>query len=156
MKRTFTSFAAVLLVLWYLLSVIGFDVHTCAASGETYIATIATGFTCEDLHSNRHNHEECHSCCCSHHDDEKEEESAQSLDKKSCCTGDFQVISLTGVRACENNDYSDLLAGGFVVFSDSFEPANIPNLSHPSVFCKPRSWIGLPWNLQALYSIWRI
>ena len=40
MKNFLTSLTAILLVIWYSLSVIGFDVHTCIGSGETYVATV--------------------------------------------------------------------------------------------------------------------
>ena len=45
MKNLLTSLTAVLLVIWYSLSVIGFDVHTCSGSGESYVTTVIGGTT---------------------------------------------------------------------------------------------------------------
>ena len=104
MKNVFTSLAALLLVIWYSLSVIGFSVHTCSGSGEVFIATVASGFTCEDLHP-EHGHSGC-SCCHS----EKPSPSERNFDTKPCCSDEYHAIVLTGVRGEDGSESSYYVA----------------------------------------------
>lgn len=104
MKERLLRISALLLVIWYCFSVIGFNVHTCRASGESFVATVLTGISCEDIHPE-------HACCtghckshcsssCRHH----EAETAFNIDKK-CCSDDYHVLLLTG--AVPDDDRSD-------------------------------------------------
>ena len=156
MKKVFTSIAAVLFGLWYLLSVIGFDVHTCTSSGRTFIATVASGFSCEDIHPSQHVHDSCHSGCACRHQEPEKSESDSALGMKSCCSDDFQMILLTGTPVSENDNLIEVFAGQFVILADSMEADRPFGLPETSVFHKPRSWIGLPPDMQASYCIWRI
>ena len=156
MKKVFTSVAAVLLGLWYLLSVIGFDVHTCTSSGETFIATVASGFSCEDIHPSKHMHNSCSLGCACRHQEPEKSESDSSFGMKSCCSDDFQMIFLTGTPVSGNDNLLTVLTGHFVILADSIEAQRLAGLSCVSVFHKPRSWIGLLPDLQASYSVWRI
>lgn len=156
MKNVLTSVAAMLLVVWYSLSVIGFDVHTCNGSGRTYIATVASGFTCEDIHPEKRAHTCC--CCCgggchSH------ESNAPELDRRPCCTDDFQVILLTGVRIGNESYASDMRESiNACSFSDASIDYSDPIITHPGLraFYKPRSWDIVPRDVQVSYNIWRI
>ena len=150
MKNVFTSLTAVMLVIWYSLSVIGFDVHTCSGSGRTYIATVASGFSCEDIHPETHAHTGCR-CCHSH-----ESETAQ-LDTTPCCSDDFQVIALTGVR--DSHEQDDCL--GRTPAQSVCIPTHPVHISDVSVsglraFFKPRSGDILPRDVMVSYNIWRI
>ncbi len=157
MKNVLTSISAMLLVVWYSLSVIGFDVHTCSTSGETYIATVASGFSCDDIHpdshkaSAHHAHKGC-KCCHSHKEDDS------SLTTKPCCSNDYQVILLTGVRSSQDTDSE----GGYKVALTLILPSgangqysNVYN-SGLMAFHKPRSGDIVQRDVQAIYNIWRI
>lgn len=157
MKNVLTSISAMLLVVWYSLSVIGFDVHTCNTSGETYIATVASGFSCDDLHpdshqtSTHHGHSGC-SCCHSHKED------ASSLTTKPCCSNDYQVILLTGVRGMQDSDDSE----DFKMAMCTVVPVGADD-SYSNVYClglrtshRPRSGDIVHRDVQAIYNIWRI
>lgn len=151
MKDILKSFAAMLLVIWYSLSIIGFDVHTCSGSGETYIATIASGLSCEDIHP-EHGHTGCR--CCHPVDTEN-----GSIDRKPCCTDDYQVILLTGIRSTDESgtsyDHGPLqLASHSDACADNLRSEIY--LSALRAFYKPRSECMLPRDVQANYSIWRI
>ena len=154
MKRVFTSLTASLFVLWYLLSVIGFGVHTCTSTGETYIATVATGFACEDLHPARHTHAACHSCCGCHHEDGTETVGAVGL--KSCCVAEFQVITLTGTRAYEKSQMFDNPVDSVVTMIDESVSSWSSGYFSYNIFPKPRSLIGPSRDYQVSYGIWRI
>lgn len=157
MKNMLTSIAAMLLVIWYSLSVIGFDVHTCSTSGETYIATLASGFSCDDLHPEshqtptHHGHTGC-KCCHSHKED------ASSLTTKPCCSNDFQVILLTGVRGMQDSDGSDecKVTMRTVAPVGACDSCSNVHRSGLRAFYKPSSGNIVPRDVQAVYNIWRI
>lgn len=154
MKKVFTSFAAPLLVLWYLLSVIGFGVHTCTTTGETYIATVASGFTCEDLHPEKHSCPSCKACCERHHSTDME--SGVSAGLKSCCIAEYQVITLTGTRVCDDNGSFGQQYGHLVMPMETSASSWDFGLSRFNFFHKPRSLIDPLRDYQASYGIWRI
>ena len=151
MKSFVKTFMAALLVVWYSLSVIGFDVHTCSGSGEVFIATVASGFSCEDIHP-EHSHKTC-GCCHSH------DENHDKMTKKPCCSDDYQVILLTGVRSDEQSgkNYCSEFSSK-ALFADECSCNNhlIQPISGLRAFYKPRSECMMVRNVQASYSIWRI
>ena len=161
MKNVFTILAAVLMVLWYSLSVIGFDVHTCSGSGETFIATVASGFACEDIHPEHVRPESGHSeCgCCHSHDSEPVEASGHGFDSKPCCTDDYQVIILTGTRGSDQQRYNDANHSEYCTYV-----AEVPVIDYYSnkyssdirVYYKLCIGGIVPQDLQASYNIWRI
>ena len=154
MKNVLTSLTAMMLVIWYSLSVIGFDVHTCSGSGKSYIATVASGFSCEDIHPESHDHHAHAGCSCCH---SHESETTSQLDKKPCCSDDFQVIVLTGVRSGQETDIHD---GPVSVQVDNCMVSAVQSLnafySGLRAFYKPRSWDIVPRDVQVSYNIWRI
>ena len=109
MKDRILRSSALLLVLWYCFSVIGFGVHTCNASGRSFIATFVIGFTCEDVHpehdcTSDHRNAVLHDCCCHHHESEQYEAACSSADahlpeydvEDCCCSNDYHVLTITG------------------------------------------------------------
>ena len=155
MKRLAAQISAMLLVVWYSLSIIGFDVHTCNTSGETFIATIASGFTCDDIHPEHDHHKGCHTGCGCHGKAKETDESKDALGMKSCCTGDFQVILLTGTRSSENKgqvSVADFQCSTLLVAENNFSGIVSSNIS----LYRPRAWLSPSRNLQAAYNIWRI
>lgn len=168
----FVKYASALLVLWYSLSVIGFDVHSCTSTGEVFVASLAGGITCEDIHPE-------HSCksyggCCGHHDvspccanhhassccDNKHasEQSDCQVAKEECCTNDLQILQLTGVIGSGNerfdgNDHEHQ----FTFDVDMAMELAMPALQRP--FLKylehPDPGVVMP-DRQAFFSIWRV
>ena len=108
MGKMFVKYVSALLVVWYSLSIIGFDVHSCNTTGEVYVASLAGGIACEDVHPD-------HSCvhhgtCCSHHHENscchnKNHYSDSSISDQDCCSNDLQVLQLTGVVMSEDENY---------------------------------------------------
>lgn len=156
MKNVFTGISALLLIIWYSLSVIGFDVHTCSGSGETYIATVIGGTECEDIHP-EHVKKPCP--CCHHHAEDHKEDDGQSISKKPCCSDDWQMIVLTGVRVTDERTVIAestlqtayllpvLIAGNI---TSDFIP--IGRWTIP----KPDSGTLIKHNIQQIYGVWRI
>lgn len=95
MKDRILRFGALLLLIWYSLSIIGFDVHTCKASDRSFVATFLSGLACEDIHPEHdccdHEH---HGCCCHH--DKNNFSADERFQKESCCTDDYLSLTITG------------------------------------------------------------
>ena len=155
MKNVFTNVSAIVLVLWYSLSVIGFDVHTCSGSGKTFIATVISGTACEDIHPD-HDRKEC-SCC--HHKDTAHKQEDTTLSTKPCCTDDWQTIVLTGVRISEkHSDYDGCCSGHCpcIISTSDADFVNIKCMSGLRAFCKPDSGKISSRDFQRIYGVWRI
>lgn len=164
MKDALMKIAALLLVLWYCMSIIGFDVHTCHASGRSFVATFVKGLSCEDIHpehvhsagncahaehSCSHSGHDCHGCCCSAH-------LASGTDP--CCSDDYQVLQLTGQRTDDDDHrHHDIIA--------DFCP--LPEIIYAgTASASPDGWhllkrgkfpdlIASP-DIQSAFSVWRI
>ena len=163
------NISAALLVIWYCMSIIGFDVHTCMSSGRTFIATFADGVSCADIHPEHHccgasccsGHHHETSCCSSEHCDEVllEHNNAETLDTKSCCSNEYQAILLSGCRTDSDSDnkYS---------FSEVSYPCimNVPVISFAMAkyhadhvqFLEPDSGVHQPGDLCVTFGVWRI
>ena len=105
MNDRILRFSALLLVLWYCFSVIGFGVHTCNASGRSFIATFVSGLSCEDIHpehdcASDHADAGGHACCCNHKHQTACCSTADQLPEysteDSCCSNDYHVLTITG------------------------------------------------------------
>lgn len=151
MKNVLTKVSALLLVVWYSLSVIGFDVHTCSKSGRTFIATVVSGTACEDIHPD---HLKSACSCCHHHSDD----ASKGIDRKPCCTDDWQYIALTGMRTAENDNADDSADGLAPVYHHVSLQEAVAAVSFTTIpnFYNPDSGIPVPVDFQRAYNIWRI
>lgn len=156
MKGIITKVTALLLIVWYSMSIIGFDIHTCSGSGESFVVTFVEGFECEDIHPEHHCAE---GRCCSHSYSCCETVIQDCVHSKSCCSRDYQVLSLTGAVSDEKNGFEDL--GSFIYCN--LICSNIPdfnaglyNLSHMS---RRTTFDSCPWHMsdiQSVLNVWRI
>ena len=103
MKRVIMKISAVLLVIWYCLSIIGFDVHTCSETGDSFVHVSFKSHSCHDIHEDH-----CDSDC-NHDCDTHCEEPEEHHHDEDCCEDEYQVISLTGLRS--DDDSKDSLDG---------------------------------------------
>lgn len=155
MRSIVMKYLAALLVVWYSLSIIGFDVHSCTKTGETFVASIAAGVSCEDIHPE-------HSCsshgsCCGHDKGCCGHDGRNKVTSDDCCQDDFHVLAFTG--AVSPNDYRyDDCASDFVAYAtECLAQILVPACSNEDFikFKDPGSGITVP-DKQALLSIWRI
>lgn len=157
MRNIVMKYLAALLVVWYSLSIIGFDVHSCTKTGETFVSSIAAGVSCEDIHPE-------HSCsshgsCCGHDHDKNccGHDYRNEVTSGDCCQDDFHVLAFTG--AVSPNDYRyDDCASDFVAYATEYlAQILVPTCSNEDFikFKNPDSGITVP-DPQALLSIWRI
>ena len=179
MKGIMMKICAVLLAVWYCMSIIGFDVHTCNGSGRTFVATFAEGLTCEDIHPEHHctpgqcrtSHDAgcCHEDCCSHSEKTCSHETSEGsccghegeseLNSPSCCSDSYQSILLTGVRADDDHRHYDECHSGIIPCIISGHLCGLADrglaASHMS-FHLPDIGDIVPCDRQVAFSVWRI
>lgn len=126
MKGLITKVFAALLVGWYVMSIIGFGVHTCQDSGKSFVVAFYEGATCEEIHPEHHcepasccgtaNHDAHEHSCCGHHHAASAETADHedcnfcdgvTISSKSCCSNDYQVLELTGILTSDDNRSND-------------------------------------------------
>ena len=156
MKNVVMKCLSALVALWYCLSIIGFDVHSCAKTGEKFVVSTFVGGSCAEVHPEH----ACgtHGCHCGHHHDAEEHHGDDAIQKSQCCTNDLQVLSVTGITSSDNQrQYDGWSAADFIcVVPDSYEIINsglinalLRNRSLPD------SGVVAP-DAQALHMVWRI
>ena len=152
MKKILIKVAAVMALVWYSLGIIGFDVHTCNASGRSFIATFVEGTSCEDIHPGHGCGHEHHDCTCRHH---HSEETVVSY-PQHCCTDDYQALAITGSTSDPSRESGDLSSLCFHCNADYiFAPAPKASVSLERVSL----WVDSRFRIscsQALLSVWRI
>ena len=159
----FVKYTSVLLLLWYSLSIIGFDVHSCKSTGEVFVASLVGGITCEDMHPD-HSCKSHGGCCADHHEvssccgGHETEHAATHVTKEDCCSNDLQVLQLTGVNISANERFDcSVHLHQFVFDVDLAMELTMPTLHRTCLqYLKhPDSGVVMP-DLQAVFSIWRV
>ena len=137
-------------MLWYIVSIIGFGVHTCAATQRSFLTSFVTVMTCEDVHSS-----ESHDCdgdrCCNHH----HEEAAGCED----CEEEYMNLKVTGTPQTLENDINVECQ----VIPVLYDVPLIADICSPSLNQEILTMILLPdsgllasGDTQSLLNIWRI
>ncbi len=159
MKNVIIKILAVLLTVWYSMSVIGFDIHTCNASGRSFVVTFMEGLTCEDIHPEHACDQalcctdKTASCCCGRHD------TGCTIKAPSCCSNDYQVLDLTGTLSQGGHEHFDECSCGICPC------AGLPVCEAPSVYLgnnltayvtHPDSGVVSACQRQAALRVWRI
>jgi len=98
MKRLFTYPAAFLLILTYMLSYIGFGVHTCSCDGTMQVILLFNNLSCETIHTHIHlkgSHEHHHGdgCCDEGSETGDSGERCTHNHDDGCCHTDIMVIT---------------------------------------------------------------
>ena len=152
MKSVFLKYVSALMALWYCLSIIGFDVHSCTVTGSIFVNSVLSGVECEDVHPE---HDCCchGSCChsgCSHG---HEAPSKENVDKKECCTNEIEVLDSEVVVSVED-DICDLPVATLAFVENDYILMIYAEEAYVSEY--PGSGnLRLP-DLQAVLNIWRI
>ena len=159
MKKLMMKISAMLLVVWYCMSIIGFDVHTCKGSGQTFVVTFAESNSCADIHPEHH-------CCKSHavesHCCQSEDHCCDlehsALDVQKCCSNEYQMILLSGCRSSVESDYEVVDIESICInipiysLSDYAASLHVENLQ----FWDPYIGCLRPCDRQATYGVWII
>ncbi|MDE6147208.1 MAG: hypothetical protein K2G18_04000 [Bacteroidales bacterium] len=176
MKNIVKKYCSVLLVLWYCVSVIGFDVHTCNGSGRSFLANFISGMSCSEIHPGHVcgilHYEPCgHSGCCSHGSGSSgccHGESSATDDcadgilacvSPDCCSDHYQVLSLTGVHQEDSHRHYDECHCGHCPCLGEF--SGIPFSVKPSMtaylnFSGSVSFVPAHPETLSCFGVWRI
>lgn len=78
--------SAALVVVWYLFSVVGFDIHCCADNGMVYVEPLLAGISCEQIHPD---------CPCCHHGETCacDEDCHHCSEDEDCCSDTLERLS---------------------------------------------------------------
>lgn len=181
MKNIVKKYCSAILVLWYCVSIIGFDVHTCNGSGRSFLANFISGMNCADIHPGHvcgiSHDEPCgHAARCSHyigcsgccHSDASATEvfaddilaclSSEACVSSECCSDHYQVLSVTGLQQEDSHRHYDECHCGHcpcLAGQMSILP-EVPLITRPAVFSG--SVCQEPRNIDILasYGVWRI
>lgn len=155
MKSVFLKYISALMAVWYCMSIIGFDVHSCTVTGSTFVNSVLSGTTCEDVHPE---HDRCchGSCCHSACGHDHGLPSSEKIDENDdCCTNEIEVLDHEGVSsaeedACDMFDLTSVLSFvendfNTLLHAESVTVSYVPDSGHSRQ----------PGN-QAVLNIWRI
>lgn len=155
MKCVFLKYVSVLMAMWYCLSIIGFDVHSCTVTGSTFVNSVLNGTTCEEVHPE---HDCCchGSCChtaCGH---DHSSPSAETVDENDdCCTNEIEVLDSEGVTTVEDYAFDVLDATSVLAFVEN-DYNSLLHSEAATVLYVPDSGHYRQPDLLAVLSIWRI
>lgn len=153
MKNVLIKVSALLLIVWYSMSIIGFGVHTCSGSGRIFVTSFVDGMTCENIHPE----DLCdpHSCC-HHHDDEDYD---VMISAKSCCSNDYQMLQFAGALSSDDNRINDGFRYSEAPFFSLYASVDEYLEIHSEITAyvhKPGSGLCRKCDRQAAFGIWRI
>ena len=159
MKKFMMKISAMLLVVWYCLSIIGFGVHTCKGSGQTFVITFAESSSCADIHPEHHcsksHSSRCHCCESYNHCFDS---ARTTVDVQKCCSNEYRMIYLSGCRQSVESDFNKLDVGPVCInipvysVSDCSASLYAENLQ----FWDPCIWELIPCDYQVTYGVWII
>jgi len=89
-RSVITKILALVMVVFYVLSMGGINVHTCSHTGNRYVTFLFEGISCADIHPGHvhEHHHDCASCC--------EEEHHDCDGEDGCCRNDSHLLQITG------------------------------------------------------------
>lgn len=144
MKNVLMKYLSVLMTVWYCLSIIGFDIHSCVRTGERYVTSAIGGVECIDIHPE-------HSCHAHHHEGEEVED-------PDCCTNDIIVLFAETLVSSDNHRHaSDCGADCCSCVPCLISDASPRHYAHSFTFdlSLPDSGWHMP-DRQSFLNIWRI
>ncbi len=159
---------AIMLTVWYSMSIVGFDIHTCSGSGRSFVVTFIKGLTCEDVHPEHscnkasccggsHSADLCSDCHSDHSDCPFCD--GMSVKAKSCCSNDYQSLDLTGIPVSQDHEHFDECVCGFcpcIGFSACGLPEHYNENNLTAYIMGPDSGVGSACERQAALRVWRI
>ena len=153
MKNLFMKYVSVMMAVWYCLSIIGFDVHSCIRTGERFVTSAISGVECIDIHPEHSCHD--HGGCCARHSESCNHE-GESIEDSQCCTNDIHVLSVETLASSDHQRHYgewnpnncpcslDLMASSQSRFTTVSYDHRLPD-----------SGLIVP-DMQARFNIWRI
>lgn len=148
--------SAFMLVIWYCMSIIGFDVHTCKGSGESFVVTALMGMDCADIHPEHDCSDEGRHCCdCGSHCGSGHHSDEDSFADGGCCSDDIRVLAFTGNRTDDSRQsYMTMCHFAYVLYHE-YVYVSYSDIDRSSSFM-PDSGLIVPEDVQSVLGIWRI
>ena len=150
MRNVTLKISAVVLVACYLMSIIGFGVHTCMKSERTFVTAFVSSSACQDIHPEHHCADSHH--CCGHDED------ALSFRPSACCSDDFVVLTVTGTIPSGENDHYGCPSGDFFNATgllSEIHPLSVKSDHYMTIFPSDSGCI-VSGDMQSVLGIWRI
>jgi len=154
MRTMVMKISALLLVIWYCMSIIGFDVHTCRESGRSFVTSSILGTECEDIHP-EHHHDHCCSDCGNHASSSE----VDCVSPEDCCTDDIQVLVLTGSSTNDSHRHYDECHCGLcpcVIEHMSVIDDLRAGTEFQEIIPLPDSGLFATGDVQTILGVWRI
>lgn len=160
MKNVVLKYVSALLALWYCLSIIGFDVHSCNTTGSIFVSSVLAGTTCDDIHPEHDccSHgaccradKTCKSSCCEHH---PAEESVICSDD-DCCTNEIEVLDSAVIILADEDDHIQLSETYACLFVENNFDSILFAECFDLLYETDSGFLRTP-DSQALLNIWRI
>lgn len=150
MRNVVLKISALVLAACYLMSIIGFGVHTCMGSERSFLTTFVSAAACEDIHPEHHCADSHH--CCGHEDDDV------SFMPADCCSDDFIALTVTGTAPSNENDNAGCSCGACFHAAELLSDSHIPSVRSVTyrMFSPPDSGCIVPGDVQSVLGIWRI
>lgn len=151
MKKFCTKYLSVILSVWYVMSIIGFDIHSCVSTGEKFVTTAIQGVSCEDVHPD-------HSCaahgshCCGH---DHPAPCDNGINEPECCTNDLLVLEVTGANQQYNEYNPEAQMMPACLLAEQVSPVSEYSYSQINDDRGLPDRVSGP-DCQAVLSIWRI
>lgn len=155
MKSVYMKYLSVMMAVWYCLSIIGFDVHSCIKTGERFVTSAISGVECNDVHPEHSCHD--HDGCCAHHSESCHHE-GESIEDSQCCTNDIHVLSVETLTSSDNQRHygewnSNHCPCGLHLMSSVSTHNRFMTVSYDHLL--PDSGLIVP-DMQVRLNIWRI
>lgn len=159
MKKLVMKYVSAVMALWYLVGIMGFDVHSCTVTGDVFVQPVLAGMTCDDVHPDHDcaGHGSCcghsHSCCHSH--GQKSETTLSDDSSLECCTNEIEVLDVSGVQSARSFHDDDKCDCGYCPCIEQVVSISVYQSASNVLYKIPYSGIAVP-ERQALLNIWRI
>lgn len=147
---------AIIVLLWYIMGIVGFNVHTCSASNDSFIVTFIEDMSCNAIHPEELCAPVKTCCCCCSHSSETSSHSDESIEASKCCTNEYQMLTSVADRVDETQkiiNFDRLLHGTFQTYADV--AADNPCLAVFRTNGPPHSFLCAR-NIHSAYGVWRI
>lgn len=135
------------MAVWYCMSIIGFDVHSCNTTGNIFVNSVLSGITCDDIHPEH----DCsgHSSCCHSH------KCCDHQTEDDCCTNEIEVLDSESIMASEDDASALFITDVAVSFLvNDYELHNASVLAQLFYYPDPGN-VKMP-DQQAVLNVWRI
>ncbi len=148
----FLKYVSALLAVWYTLSIIGFDVHACATSGNIFVNSVLGGTTCDVVHPEKdcNVHDGC--SCCHGHDKPAAED---VLDEAGCCSNEIKVLDSDTIIISDDSDHVLHAVLSSCCYVEIHYDVQMDSFSEEVLYYPdPGDLIGP--GSQAVFNVWRI